>query len=114
MDVSDLVRIEEGVIKAATNATFNPNINFTAGSEGQLHVGTGNARANMAQGRSKNTKNLPRVTKQKMQRQTKANAGEIIESSGGLRHLFTIPLKNFHLFKITGSIINFCFKKISN
>ena len=39
---------------------------------------------------------------------------EIIESSGGPRHLSTIPLKNFHLFKIAESVINFCFKKISN
>nr|POE66898.1 hypothetical protein CFP56_28321 [Quercus suber] len=74
MDVSESVRIEEGVIKAVTDATFNPNINFTAGSERQLHVGIGNARANKARGRSKNTKNLPQVTKQKMQRQTEANA----------------------------------------
>ena len=34
---------------------------------------------------------------------------EIIESSGGPRHLSTIPLKN--LFKIAESIINFYFKK---
>jgi len=39
---------------------------------------------------------------------------EIIESSGGPCHLFTIPLKNFHLFKIVESVINFYFKKISN
>ena len=40
--------------------------------------------------------------------------GEIIESSGGPRHLSTIPLKNFHLFKIAESVINFCLKKFSN
>ena len=39
---------------------------------------------------------------------------EIIESPGGPRHLSTISLKNFHLFKIAESIINFCLKKISN
>ena len=39
---------------------------------------------------------------------------EIIESSGGSRHLSTIPLKNFYLFKIAKLIINFCLKKISN
>ena len=33
--------------------------------------------------------------------------GEIIESSGGPRHLSTILLKNCYLFKITKSIINF-------
>ena len=37
--------------------------------------------------------------------------GEIIELSGGPRHLSTIPLKNFHLFKIAKLVINFCFKK---
>ena len=40
--------------------------------------------------------------------------GEIIESSGGPRHLSTISLKIFHLFKITESVINFCLKKNSN
>ena len=35
---------------------------------------------------------------------------EIIESSGESRHLSTIPLKNFHLFKIAESIINFYLK----
>ena len=40
--------------------------------------------------------------------------GEIIESSSGSRHLSTIPLKNFNLFKIVGSVINFCLKKNSN
>ena len=40
--------------------------------------------------------------------------GEIIEPSDGSHHLSTIPLKNFHLFKITESVINFCLKKISN
>ena len=40
-----------------------------------------------------------------------SNFGEIIESSGGPRHLSTILLKNFHLFKIAESVINFCFKK---
>ena len=37
--------------------------------------------------------------------------GEIIESSGRLCHLSTILLKNFHLFKIAESVINFCLKK---
>ena len=37
--------------------------------------------------------------------------GEIIDSSGRPRHLSTIPLKNFHLFKIAESVINFYFKK---
>ena len=37
--------------------------------------------------------------------------GEIIESSGGSRHLSIILLKNFHLFKIAESVINFCLKK---
>ena len=37
--------------------------------------------------------------------------GEIIESSGGPRHLSTIPLKNFHLFRIAELIINLCLKK---
>ena len=41
-------------------------------------------------------------------------SGEIIESSSGPRHLSTIPLKNFLLFKIAESIINFCLKKFSN
>ena len=40
--------------------------------------------------------------------------GEIIESSGGSRHLSTIPLKNFHLFKIAKLIINFCLKFFFN
>ena len=40
--------------------------------------------------------------------------GEIIEFSGGARYLSTISLKNFHLFKITESVINFCLKKFSN
>ena len=35
--------------------------------------------------------------------------GEIIDSSGRPRHLSTIPLKNFHLFKIAESVINFYF-----
>ena len=39
---------------------------------------------------------------------------EIIESFGGPRYLSTIPLKNFHLFKIVELVINFCLKKISN
>ena len=38
--------------------------------------------------------------------------GEIIESSNGPRHLFSIPLKNFNLFKIAESIIISVFKKI--
>ena len=40
-----------------------------------------------------------------------ADFGEIIESSGRPRHLSTIPLKNFHLFKITKLVINFYLKK---
>ena len=32
---------------------------------------------------------------------------EIIEYFGGPRYLFTVSLKNFHLFKIIDSIINF-------
>ena len=40
--------------------------------------------------------------------------GEIIESSGGPRHLYTIPLKTFHLFRIAESVINLCLKKIFN
>ena len=40
--------------------------------------------------------------------------GEIIESSGGPRYLSTILLKNFYLFKIAESVINFCLKKCSN
>ena len=39
---------------------------------------------------------------------------EIIESSGGPCHLSTIPLKNFHLFKIVESVINFYLKFFSN
>lgn len=68
-NVNVAVRIEEGIFKAATDAMFNPSINFTAGSVGWPHVGIGNARATKARGRNKTTKNLPRVTKQKMQRQ---------------------------------------------
>ena len=41
-------------------------------------------------------------------------AREIVKSSGEPRHLSTIPLKNFHLFKIAESVINFCLKKFSN
>ena len=44
----------------------------------------------------------------------KVENGEIIESSGGPRHLSTISLKNFYLFKIAESVINFCLKKFSN
>ena len=40
--------------------------------------------------------------------------GEIIKSSGEPRHLSTILLKNFHLFKIAELVINFYLKKISN
>ena len=40
--------------------------------------------------------------------------GEIIESFGGLCHLSTILLKNFHLFKIAESVINLCLKIFSN
>ena len=36
---------------------------------------------------------------------------EIIESSGGPRHLSTISLKNLHLFKIAESVINLYLKK---
>ena len=39
---------------------------------------------------------------------------EIIESSGGLRHLSIILLKNFNLFKIAESVINFYLKKFSS
>ena len=39
---------------------------------------------------------------------------EIIQSYGESRHLSTIPLKDFHLFKIIESVIGFYFKKISN
>ena len=35
-------------------------------------------------------------------------SGEIIQSSGGPRHLFTIPLKDYHLFKIAE--LEFVFK----
>ena len=41
-------------------------------------------------------------------------SGKIIESFGEPHHLSTIPLKNFHLFKIAELVINFCLKKISN
>ena len=37
--------------------------------------------------------------------------GEIIKSSGEPRHLSTILLKNFHLFKIAELVINFYLKK---
>ena len=40
--------------------------------------------------------------------------GEIIESFSGPHHLSTILLKNFNLFKIVESVINFCLKKNSN
>ena len=43
-----------------------------------------------------------------------SDIGEIIESSDGSRHLFIIPLKNFHLFKLVESVINFNLKKNSN
>ena len=43
-----------------------------------------------------------------------SDIGEIIESSDGPRHLFIILLKNFHLFKIAESVINFYLKKIFN
>ena len=74
MDVGEPARIEEGIITGATDATFNPIINFTAGSGEQPHVGNGNTRANKARGRSKNTISLARATKQKLQRQIDANA----------------------------------------
>ena len=35
---------------------------------------------------------------------------EIIESFDGSRHLFTILLKNLHLFKIAESVINLCLR----
>ena len=38
----------------------------------------------------------------------------IIESFSGLRHLSTILLKDFNLFKIVESIINFCLKIFFN
>ena len=38
---------------------------------------------------------------------------EIKESFGGTPHLSIIPLKNFHMFKIVVSVINFYLKKIS-
>ena len=37
--------------------------------------------------------------------------GEIIQSSDGPRHLSTILLKNFYLFKIAESVISFYLKK---
>ena len=40
--------------------------------------------------------------------------GKIIEFSGRPRHLSTILLKNFHLFKIAEPIINFYLKFFSN
>ena len=40
--------------------------------------------------------------------------GKIIEFSGGLCYLSIILLKNFYLFTITESVINFCLKKFSN
>ena len=43
-----------------------------------------------------------------------SDLGEIIQFSGGLRYLFTIPLKDSHLFKIAVSVISFYFKKIFN
>ena len=42
------------------------------------------------------------------------NIGEIIESFDGPCYLFTILLKNFHLFKIAESVSNFYLKKFSN
>ena len=41
-------------------------------------------------------------------------SGEIIDSSSGPCHLSTISLKNFHLFQIAKSVINFCLKSFSN
>ena len=40
--------------------------------------------------------------------------GEIIQSSGGPRHLSTIPLKDSYLFKMAESVISFCLKIFSN
>ena len=40
--------------------------------------------------------------------------GEIIEFSGVPRHLSTIPIKDFHLFKIAELVINFYLEKFSN
>ena len=42
------------------------------------------------------------------------NIREIILYSGGPHHLSIISLKNFHLFKITESVINFYLKYFSN
>ena len=39
---------------------------------------------------------------------------EIIWSSGKSYYLFSIPLKDSHLFKITESIISFCLKNFPN
>ena len=44
----------------------------------------------------------------------RGGTGEIIKCCGGPRHLSIILLKNFHLFKIAESVINFCLKKFSN
>ena len=74
MDVGEKARIKEGIITGTIDATFNPIINFTAGSGEQPHVGNGSTRANKARGRSKNTKSQARTTKQKLQRQIEVNA----------------------------------------
>ena len=42
------------------------------------------------------------------------HGGKIKGSSRKSRHFSTISLKNFHLFKIAESVINFCLKKFSN
>ena len=57
-----------------------------------------------------------KITKRMMSQKENfiSKAGEIIESFGGSCHLYTIPLIDFHLFKITESVISFYFKKISN
>ena len=49
-----------------------------------------------------------------VERGTEAGIREIIDSSSGPRHLSTILLKNFDLFKIAESVINFCLKFFSN
>ena len=39
---------------------------------------------------------------------------KLYKSHGGPRYLFTIPLKNSHLFKITELVVSFCFNFFSN
>ena len=62
------------------------------------------------------------ATKQRLKKEFEINKkknyvrkfGEIIQSSNRPRHMFIIPLKDFHLFKIAESVISFYLKKISN